>query len=191
MLVEGQIGTILVWCHSWKNLYLGIKWIKCRKFRVEIFLKSCLIKNITILCMMVEGIRGHHLITQLYRCCWTSFLTSQICYTADVSRNTNYGHNHNNLLPLFNSLIQALHAYWAKGKVGKSKMVEHSCSNAPAFADVHSCPNKLHFPNVFPLLQMYICAPMCCTFTNVYLCPNVPHFPNVLHFYVYLCHNVI
>ena len=52
-----------------------------------------------------------------------------------------------------------------------------------------------------PLLQMYIFAPMCPTFTNLYLCPNVlhfpmcptftnvylfsnvPHFPNVHHFY--------
>ena len=52
----------------------------------------------------------------------------------------------------------------------------HSCSNAPTFADVCSCPKMLHFPNVSPLLQIYICAPMCLTFTNVYLCPNVPHF---------------
>ena len=63
-----------------------------------------------------------------------------------------------------------------KWKVSKSKMAKYSCFNAPTFADVYSCPNMLHFPNVSPLLEMYICAPTCPTFTYVYLCPNVPHF---------------
>ena len=50
-------------------------------------------------------------------------------------------------------------------------------------------PNVPHFykcifvPQCAPLLQRYICAQMCPTFTYVYLWSNVPHFPNVLHFY--------
>ena len=44
-------------------------------------------------------------------------------FIADVSRNSNYSHNHY-LVPFFKSLIQALHAYRAKGKVSKSKMAE-------------------------------------------------------------------
>ena len=44
-------------------------------------------------------------------------------FNADVSRNTNYGHNHYPV-SFFKSLIQALHAYRAKGKVSKSKMAE-------------------------------------------------------------------
>ena len=88
-------------------------------------------------------------------------------FIADVSRNTNYGHNHY-LSPFFKSLIQALHAYRAKGKAGKSKMAEHSCSTAPTLL-------------MCLLFLMYICATMChnmaqnmAHFTNVYLCHNVP-----------------
>ena len=56
------------------------------------------------------------------------FSSRVLYYTADVSRNTNHGHNHY-LVPLFKSFIQALHAYQAKGKVNICKMVEASHPN--------------------------------------------------------------
>ena len=60
------------------------------------------------------------------------FIPPFIYYTADVSRNANYGHNHYPL-SFFKSFIQALHAYRAKGKVGNTKMAEHSFCSIPYF----------------------------------------------------------
>ena len=57
---------------------------------------------------------------------------------AYFSKNTNYGHNHY-LLPFFKSLIQVLHAYRAKGKVGNFKMAEHSCSKCLFCLNVSEC----------------------------------------------------
>ena len=65
--------------------------------------------------------------TQLLESDWFSNITIfghiTLFGNAYFSKNTNYGHNHY-LVPFFKSLIQALHAYQAKGKVSKFKMAE-------------------------------------------------------------------
>ena len=74
-----------------------------------------------------------------------------------------------------------------EGKVRKTKMTEHSCSTALTFADDYTFSNVYLYPNVphlykcifvpqcAPLLQMYICAPMC---------PNVPQCTPLLQMYI-------
>ena len=88
-------------------------------------------------------------------------------FNADVSRNTNYGHNHYPV-SFFKSLIQALHAYRAKGKVGKSKMAEHSCCNIPYFG---MC--------LLSLKCAYLCLLLPCAYFSK-LCLLVPTFPMCL-----------
>ena len=78
----------------------------------------------------IELIQSFH--TQLLGSDWFSDFTLfghiTLFGNADVSRNTNYGHNHY-LVPFFTNFIQALHAYRAKGKVNISKMAEASHPN--------------------------------------------------------------
>ena len=116
---------------------------------------------------------------------WTDsvFLYPFIYYTADVSKNTNYGHNHY-LVPFFKSLIQVLHAQRAKGKVKKSKMAEHSSSMCLLCLNVSECVCSVLIVKwtptpVYPILmKMYPTqfGLKCC---SVKTWPNLTHFWNL------------
>ena len=118
--------------------------------------------------------------TQLLESDWFSNITIfghiTLFGNAYFSKNTNYGHNHY-LVPFFKSLIQALYAYQAKGKVRKFKMVEqnenifitYACLNLSKLPYLPQCPYLLHLPQFRHLPQS----------------PHLPHLHiyHILHIY--------